>query len=346
MDFPGISVIIPSFNQGQFIERTLLSIFKQEYGGKVQIIVSDGGSTDNTVEILKKYDKRIIWWSEKDTGYAEAVNKGFKQATGGICAIQSSDDYYLKDAFLSIIESFRTHPGASLICGREALQNSDGNVFGGYILPEVITPRSFIMDYPFPGIFQHTTFFRSEYFEKSKGLRRKFDMCADADLFYRLLHFANGYFLDKYVAVYQRHAAQRTQTQTLKFESQLLDMVLNCRNDSEYNRFYSVSEEDFFQFKAFVNLFYLQYADPEKAIWQAAEVVKDSEMDARTKNLAKQILDRMVIEKGKPLPEAVAKTGRIITHLYRKYIFGKKIGSPSSNSVSFQEEIKQDWWKS
>jgi glycosyltransferase involved in cell wall biosynthesis len=97
---PDISIVIPSFNQGQYIERTLLSILKQEYPGKVEVIVSDGGSADNTVDVLKKYDKQITWWSEKDAGYADAVNKGFAKATGEIFAIQSSDDFYLQNADL------------------------------------------------------------------------------------------------------------------------------------------------------------------------------------------------------------------------------------------------------
>ena len=66
--------------------------------------------------------------------------------------------------------SFKQHPEASLICGREVLQNPDGSVFGGYILPEVITPRGFLLDHPFPGIFQHTTFFHRNLFDYSSRM--------------------------------------------------------------------------------------------------------------------------------------------------------------------------------
>jgi glycosyltransferase involved in cell wall biosynthesis len=342
---PDISIVIPSFNQGQYIERTLLSILKQEYQGKVEVIVSDGGSTDNTIDILKKYDNLITWWSEKDSGYADAVNKGFRKASGKICAIQSSDDYYLKNAFLNIIESFCQHPDASLICGREVLQNPDGYVFGGYILPEIISPRGFLLDHPFLGIFQHTTFFQRDFYEKVGGMRSQFDMCADADLFYRILHFGHGYFLNKYTAVYQRHHSQRTQTQVNQFESQILNMVISCKNDNAYNGVYAISDEDFFLFSSFINLFYLQFSNIERAQFKAKEVVENSIFDERTKNLALQILQTNKVKEEKAIIESYRKFGRIVSHLFKKYILKNKYHSVESSNIPFRDIINADWWQ-
>lgn len=342
---PQISVVIPSFNQGQYIERTLLSILKQNYDGKIQVIVSDGGSTDNTVEILKKYDNLITWWSEEDNGYADAVNKGFKIAQGEIFAIQSSDDYYLKDSFSNIAGSFSLHPDASLICGREVLQNPDGSMFKGYVLPELINPGSFLLDYPFPGIFQHTTFLRRHFFEQSGGLRPEFDMCADADLFYRLLHFANGYFLDRYIAVYQRHDSQRTRTQTLKFERQLLDMVLECKNNPAYRKLFDISEKDFTRFKTFVTLFYLQYENKEEAYFKAQGLINNPEIDERTRALARQILNSDISEREKTFSFNSYKVFRILVHLYRKYLFNGIRLPEKGILVSIRDEVNGDWWK-
>lgn len=346
MNNPKISLVIPSFNQGQYLERTLLSILRQDYNGEVQIIVSDGGSTDNTVDILKKYDSQITWWSEKDDGYADAVNKGFKSATGEIFAIQSSDDYYLKDAFRSIIESFTLHPEASLICGREVLQNPEGRMWGGYYLPELISPRSFLLDHPFPGIFQHTTFFKREYFENSGGLRSQFDMCADADLFYRLLHFANGFFLDRYIAVYQRHNEQRTQRQTLKFERQLLEMVLDCKNDPDYNKRFNITESEYSGFKTFITLFYLQYQSKKDARSYAKKIINTPETDIRTRDLARQILEPPVIGGVKTFSFNSFKLFRILDQLFSKYIYNRKGIPDTENLVTFKTEINADWWKS
>jgi glycosyltransferase involved in cell wall biosynthesis len=345
MNNPPLSIIIPSFNQGKYIERTLLSILKQEYGGEIEVIVSDGGSTDNTVDVLKKYTKQIIWWSEKDSGYADAVNKGFAIATGDIFAIQSSDDYYLKDSFTKIISAFNKNPDAILICGREVLQEADGYIFGGYELPPIINPRGFLLEHSFPGIFQHTTFFRREFYEKVGGMRSDFDLCADADLFYRMLHFGNGYFLNEYIAVYQKHDSQRTKIQTIKFENQLLGMVLNCKNDSSYNKLYNISNEDYFWFNGFIHLFFLQYTNLEEAQNKAKEAIDSLSVDDRTRKLAQRINDSVEINKGIPIPGVVKNIGGKMKNLFKKYITNDNSHLPVEDKISFRELINPDWWQ-
>ena len=98
MPWPSLSIIVTSLNRASFIQRTLLSILRQDYAGKVEVIVADGGSTDGTVEVLKRYSQ-VTWWSERDGGIVDAINKGLAQATGEFVAIQDSDNYYLRDAF-------------------------------------------------------------------------------------------------------------------------------------------------------------------------------------------------------------------------------------------------------
>jgi glycosyltransferase involved in cell wall biosynthesis len=313
--------------------------------GIVEIIVSDGGSTDNTVEILKKYTDKIIWWSEKDKGYADAVKKGFEVATGDIFAIQSSDDYYLKDSFDKINSAFFNKPDVVLICGREAIQEPNGHIFRGYELPELITPKSFLLDHPFPGIFQHTTFFRRGIYEKVWGMRSGFDLCADADLFYRMLHFGKGYFLNDYIAVYQKHNFQRTKTQVEKFENQILKMVTSCRNDKYYNEQYSMSDKDYFLFSSFINLFYLQFTDAEKAQITAKEIVNNLINDERTKNLAEHII------KSKRNKEQIAtfafnkKYIRILNRLFKRYVFKSKYSLTKTEDIPFRIIINADWWE-
>src|SRR6185436_12221867 len=125
MNWPTLSIIIPSFNQGAFIERTLLSILKQDYPAAVQVIVSDGGSTDNTIEILERYPQ-VNWWSKRDEGFADAVNKGLRVATGDVLAIQSSDDFYLRDAFRTTIQPFLIDPRLAISTGCDVYLQSDG----------------------------------------------------------------------------------------------------------------------------------------------------------------------------------------------------------------------------
>lgn len=109
MTYPKISVITPSYYQGQFIEETILSVIGQNYPNLEYIIV-DGGSTDNTVEIIKKYESKISYWvSEKDNGQSHAINKGFEKATGDIFCWLNSDDMYMSGCLKYISERFLDH---------------------------------------------------------------------------------------------------------------------------------------------------------------------------------------------------------------------------------------------
>jgi glycosyltransferase involved in cell wall biosynthesis len=102
MNCPRFSVITPSFNQGQFIEETLRSVLDQAYPN-LEFLVLDGGSSDNTVEILKRYDAKLSFWrSEKDAGQPAAINEGFQRATGDILCWLNSDDLHLPNT-LSIV---------------------------------------------------------------------------------------------------------------------------------------------------------------------------------------------------------------------------------------------------
>lgn len=105
--YPKLSIVVPSYNQGHFIEETLRSILLQNYPN-LELIVIDGGSTDNTVEVLKTYDAFIDFWvSEKDEGQSDAINKGLKRASGDWLAFMNSDDGYLKDVFARIFSKIK-----------------------------------------------------------------------------------------------------------------------------------------------------------------------------------------------------------------------------------------------
>lgn len=114
---PKISVVMPAYNQAAFIERSLLSVINQNYPN-LEFIVMDGGSTDGTVDIIRRYEPYLAFWtSERDQGQSDALNKGFSRATGDICGWLNSDDLYLPGALSRAAEALADHPGKGIVHG-------------------------------------------------------------------------------------------------------------------------------------------------------------------------------------------------------------------------------------
>lgn len=115
-DLPLVSVVMPSYNQAQFLEQSILSVQAQDYP-RIEHIVVDGASTDGTLAILERHIDRLTWISEPDHGQAHAINKGFRMSSGSIFAWLNSDDLYLPGAIRSVVDYFQAHPEAMLVYG-------------------------------------------------------------------------------------------------------------------------------------------------------------------------------------------------------------------------------------
>jgi glycosyltransferase involved in cell wall biosynthesis len=127
MTLPRLTVITPSLNQAQFLERTLRSVLDQEYPD-LEYIVMDGGSTDGSVDILQRYDDRLSHWvSEPDKGQSWAINRGIERATGDVIAYINSDDYYLPGAFAAALPFFED-PAVRWVAGASEYREEDGTL--------------------------------------------------------------------------------------------------------------------------------------------------------------------------------------------------------------------------
>lgn len=125
---PKISIITPSFNQGQFLEETIHSILDQEYSN-LEYIIIDGGSTDNSIKVIKKYENILTYWvSEKDNGQTHAVNKGLDKATGDIIGWINSDDIYLGQCFFEVVEYFEANPSVDIVFSDYIFIDGKGHV--------------------------------------------------------------------------------------------------------------------------------------------------------------------------------------------------------------------------
>jgi len=127
-NFPKISIVIPSYNKGEYISDTLDSILSQKYPS-LEVIVQDGGSTDGTVDIIKKHARKypniIKWESKKDKGQADAINKGLEKASGKIIAYINADDVYEKGALKTVGEYFIKNPKALWVAGKGRVINEE-----------------------------------------------------------------------------------------------------------------------------------------------------------------------------------------------------------------------------
>lgn len=115
-----LSIIIPSYQQGRYIERTIQSVLDQIGDFQTEVFIVDGGSTDETVDVIRKYESKITWWrSHKDAGQTAAINEGLSHATGDIVAYINSDDYYLPDAFQTVADWWegRSRESPMWLCG-------------------------------------------------------------------------------------------------------------------------------------------------------------------------------------------------------------------------------------
>lgn len=204
---PLISVVVPSFNQGRFIRATIDSILSQNYR-PLQIVVVDGGSRDETVNVLQSYGAipELEWTSERDNGVVEAVNKGFSRVRGDLVAIQSSDDCYLADAFPTVVNEFRQDPQLGLLYGDTVKVDADGQELarhriGPYSMLNLLRLKTWIP--------QPSAFFRRELLDALGGWDARIPYAPDTDLWLRMAFRTQVKKQDVYFSQRRVHDAQR-----------------------------------------------------------------------------------------------------------------------------------------
>ncbi|MBL7813559.1 MAG: glycosyltransferase [Saprospiraceae bacterium] len=186
-NFPKISIITPSFNQANYLEETILSILNQDYPN-LEYIIIDGGSTDDSVAIIKKYEKKLAYWtSEPDNGLYHALQKGFEKATGEIMAWLNSDDLYHNRSLFVVAEIFTQFSQIQWLTGIPTYFNNDGQIVRvGYQAENWSLFRFLLRGRYFRYIQQESTFWRRSLWLRSGGfVSQEYNLAGDFELWRR-----------------------------------------------------------------------------------------------------------------------------------------------------------------
>ena len=181
--YPRISIVTPSYNQARYLPEAIESVLNQDYPN-LEYIIIDGGSTDGSVDVIKRYESHLAYWvSQKDSGQSEAINKGLERASGQLFNWINSDDALFPGALHHVADLYRRHPEADLIVGARARSAADGRIFKVSSPPArfAMVPRLWSMF-----ICQQSAFVSLERLKQLGGVREELHYVMDADLHYRL----------------------------------------------------------------------------------------------------------------------------------------------------------------
>jgi glycosyltransferase involved in cell wall biosynthesis len=211
---PKISVVIPSFNKIKYIGSTLDSIFEQKYPN-LEVIIQDGGSTDGTVEIIKRFSKRysMFWESKEDNGQLDAVNKGLNKAKGDILTFINADDTYEPGAFAAISESYRVNSNSLWFSGRGIVVNEDNIEIARIVTwykNLLLNISSFPLLLSTNYLMQPSVFFTRKAYEKYGPFTGTSDFITEYDLWLRFGNIKMPVVVNKLVARFRIEPSTKT----------------------------------------------------------------------------------------------------------------------------------------
>jgi len=225
---PRISVITPSYNQVDFIEATIQSVLGQEYPD-LEYIIIDGGSTDGTVDIIRKYEDRLIWVSEPDRGQAHAINKGLARASGAVIAFLNSDDVYAPGALHAVGAYFAEQPEAQWLTGRCSIIDEKGRE----IRKAISAYKHFWLEFHSYGVLQilnyisqPATFWRRSLLDELGGLKEDLLFTMDYEYWLRIGQQYRLHSLRQRLAGFRLYEASKSGG---GYEEQFAEELAVCR---------------------------------------------------------------------------------------------------------------------
>jgi glycosyltransferase involved in cell wall biosynthesis len=218
---PLVSIVTPSYNQVQFLEETLCSVIRQDYEA-IEYIVIDGGSTDGSLEIIKRYEAQLAYWiSEPDKGQVDAINKGLRRASGDIVAWINSDDLYMAGAIHEAVEALQQNPEVGMVYGDGIMVDAEGKLLDRH------TYRTYsVLDLLcFEVLLQPTVFMRREILKRVGYLSEDYDLILDHDLWIKIAAHTPILHVPSFWAVERTHESAKTISQAATFVGEAERMV-------------------------------------------------------------------------------------------------------------------------
>jgi glycosyltransferase involved in cell wall biosynthesis len=227
-NYPKITIVTPSFNQGDYLEDTINSILDQGYPN-LEYIIIDGGSTDNSIDIIRKYESKLAYWvSEKDEGLYDGIQKGFARSTGDIMGWINSDDMHHKKSLITIAQLFYALPAVNWIMGKNTFYDEEGKMF--VFDTDMFHERwSKWKMYDFDGMFiqQESVFWRRTLWEKSGAfIDSSLSLAGDADLWLRFFRHDKLYSTTFLLAGFRfRNGNQKSKDQRNEYVAELKMLI-------------------------------------------------------------------------------------------------------------------------
>ena len=217
-DLPRISVITPSFNQADYLERTICSVLDQGYPN-LEYIVIDGGSTDGSTDIIRRYAESLSYWvSEPDKGQTDAINKGLQRATGDWVAWQNSDDVYFPGAFDCLATMAKRFPGAELIIGNMMMIDSEDRPLRDV---RYVTPSYNALLAEGMVLANQAAFWHRSLHQRIGMLDENLHYCFDYEWFLRVTKHAKGRHVNRFLGALRSHSETKTSQNLERFAEEI-----------------------------------------------------------------------------------------------------------------------------
>ena len=208
---PILSIVIANYNYGRFLEDAIRSVITQNMSNQVELLICDAASTDNSVAVIKKYEKSIAWWcSEPDGGQSAAFNKGFKHAKGKYLTWLNADDILIPNSLKKVVEALESHPECQWFTGNSLRFLEDGSVmeiiWGPRYYPRFLQKKNSPIV-----VFGPTSFFTKDIYERLGKIDERLHYVMDTDLWLRFMH--EGVFqrrINTMIWAFRMHSASKT----------------------------------------------------------------------------------------------------------------------------------------